>query len=570
MSTRSGWTVIQTRTTLPFAALPPGSGSRRREFLRLAVGILLLLPACGGEPSPDRIAADQERPVRGGEFRISDYPGLSSWDPHTVTDIVSGVPLSQIYEGLVQCSPYNADSVAPALASRWEISADRRCYTFHLRRSARFADDPCFPGGRGRAVTADDIRYSFERALRVSRRHTLPSAVLEIQGAGEFQRGAAREIVGVQVPDDSTFVVCLTRPRVSFLACLTLNWAYVVPPEADRFYGRDVDIHPVGAGPFRLARWEPDQIIVLVRNDHYWERDARGDSLPYLDRVVFVLSSPLQVPGLGGVHAHLTGNLFPDDSFTQRPGKPAFRTLRAERYSTIFFSWRMDRASVWTRDRRLRQAIACAIRRIETEPTQLLARCLLPPGFPGYDPSCAVQVYDPERARRLLAEAGHPGGRGLPTLRVSSLTDEGPLGSTIVQELEAIGIRAELQELSKPEHWDNADAGRLEFFRSGWLADYPDPESFFEIFYGGSPLNLTHFANARYDSLFERLIAEPDRARRLACCRELERVLLVEAPACYLRHDMNVMLVAPEVRNFEYSMNPLWRKFYKHVWLAKD
>jgi peptide/nickel transport system substrate-binding protein len=531
--------------------------------------LICLLPACGREPVRHGSARDQERPIRGGEFRISDYPGLSSWDPHTVTDVISAVPLSQVYEGLVQCSPHNPDSVVPALASRWEISTDRRCYTFHLRRNVRFPNDPCFRGGRGRPIKAEDIRYSLERALGVPGRHTLPSAAMDIQGVGAFQRGASREIAGVQVRDDSTLILCLSRPRVSFLACLTLNWGYVVPPEADRFYGRDIDIHPVGAGPFRLARWEPDEVIVLVRNENYWECDARGDSLPYLDRVVFVLSSPLQVPGLGGVHVHLTTNLFPDDSYPDRPEKPAFRNLRVTRYSTIFFGWRMDRASVWTRDRRLRQAVACAFRRPETEPTQLLAKCLLPPGFPGYDPSSAVQAYDPERARRLLAAAGHPGGRGLPTLAVSSVLDEAPLGSMIQQGLQQIGIAAELHELSKPEHWDNVDAGHLEFFRSGWLADYPDPESFFEIFYSGSRLNLTHFADACYDSLFELLLTEPDRTRRFGHCRELEGILLVEAPACFIRHDMNVMLVAPEVRNFEYSMNPLWRKFYKYIWLAK-
>lgn len=549
-------------------------GGRLVMLLRLAVfiGLAALIPAgagCGDAHERASGAASlspsDERPRPGGEFHVWEAPGLRGWDPHESADITSAVPLSQVFEGLVQYSPQDPNEVVGAIAASWEISEGGRRYLFHLREGARFANDPCFPGGAGRRIVARDVAYSLERAFRKGARTILPSSFKEIEGAREFLAGEAPSIRGISVVDDRTLGIRLRRPRPALLHGLALNPGHVVPPEADEYYGEDVRIHPVGSGPFRCARWDPDRSITLVRNENYWERDRWGTPVPYLDRLVIV-TTPSQEPGQeGGLHAR---RAIPQEGAgtATAASSRGLQYFQSTRYSTIYLGWRMDRDNVWTRSPLLREAVSLSLRRNEGV-MDTAARGLLPPGIPGYESTASGQRYDLDRARALLSRAGHRQGAGLPRLTVS-LFEGDVLQGVVEGSLGDLGIPFVVVVRSRAEHWAAVDAGNLDFFRGGWLADYPDPESFFETFYGPSSLNQTRFKDARYDSLYERLVEEGDPARRLALVAELHRILMKETPACFLRHDIDAMVVWPEVRGFAASMNPLWRKFYKYVWFA--
>ena len=187
-------------------------------------------------------------------------------------------------------------------------------------------------------------------------------------------------------------------------------------------------------------------------------------------------------------------------------------------------------------------------------------------------PGCGADGEAPRqnlrRARELLAEAGFPGGRGLPPLHVGVLSDTSPVVQSTLESLAKIGVETRVTVSPRDVHWQGLRRGDFGFFRDGWIADYPDPENFFWLFYSESPVNHTRYSDPEYDRLFERLrTTAPGDPERPATCARLEQILQRDAPAIFLYHERSLYLIRPEVRGFESSVNPLERKFYEFVWL---
>jgi peptide/nickel transport system substrate-binding protein len=216
------------------------------------------------------------------------------------------------------------------------------------------------------------------------------------------------------------------------------------------------------------------------------------------------------------------------------------------------------------RDARLRAAACCAASRFAGG--FVPARGLFPPGLPGHDSSLTGQREDPARAARLLAEAGHPGGRGLAPLRITWRDWDQGVGNRLAQSLRRAGFRVEIRFLPDAAYRDAVRAGGAELFRDGWMADYPDPDNFLQLFYSGSPENRGAYRNAEYERLFVAFRAAPDAAGRLALARRLERVLVDDAAAIFLHHERETQLVASRVENWEGNCtNPLNLCYYEFV-----
>jgi ABC-type transport system substrate-binding protein len=229
--------------------------------------------ACGGggsEPVEDDPERRTPSGVRlGGTFRFLEVEDLRSLDPTRIGDIVSFHISQNIYEGLVELDPEL--QVQPALAERWDISEDGREYTFHLRSGVRFHDDPAFPGGKGRAVHSEDVKYSF---MRIADKKNVSTGwwVFDglVEGMNDYREGLSDDVSGIQTPDSATVKLRLTRPYGPFLKRLTTAYAGVLPREAVEKYGKDYFQHPVGTGPFRVVTSSHSQQVVLVWHPHYW------------------------------------------------------------------------------------------------------------------------------------------------------------------------------------------------------------------------------------------------------------------------------------------------------------
>ena len=527
--------------------------------------VALLCAAC----SPLRAPVDRS-PT---ELRVPLVRDVQSLDPVGDADITSANVVRQLYEGLIEYDPRTLRPV-PRLARSWRVSDGGRQWTFELQAGVRFVDDPCFPGGRGREATASDFKYSLERGLRPGRGGGDGAPPSPIAGLEEFRRGRAEHIAGITAPSPGELVIRLERPDPRLLHLLAQPSCWLVAREAAEAYGEGLRRHPVGTGPFRLISWEPLSGILLARHLGYWQADASGVRLPYVDALRFVpywRDDPNRLFAEGRLDMVFSYVLGPDSAGAgewDAPGSAgAPQRFFVSRLNTIYvrFDYRSRHPAM--RDRRLRQALGFALPR-PVGTAHIAARGLLPPGLPGYDPALAGQRTDAAEARRLLDEAGYPGGGRLPPLRIAWREWDAGVGNQFANTLRGLGLRVELTLYNDPEYWPAVDGRRADLFREGWVADYPDPENFFQLFAAGSSAggHAAGYPNAEYQRLFDALRAEVDSTTRVTLARRLERILVEDAGALFLQHERETQFVSARVEGWEGNCtNPLHLCQYERV-----
>jgi len=582
--------------------------NRQGITVGLAVIALLLLGGCKRAQVPDPSLL---RPAAGGRwyggiFRVNETGELRSLDPVAINDVTSAHIAENIYDQLLY---FDASlQLTCELAEHWEISPDGLRYTYYLRRGVYFHDDPCFPGGKGRELIATDVVYSLTRCCD-ARTGTLSADYFrgKVLGAEEYyaatlralQTGTEPKIPGVRgfrALDRYTVQIELVAPFGPFEYYVAMNFTGIHPREAVEYYGKDFFQHPVGSGPFRFVGWTPDRECVLVRNHRYWKRDTAGNALPYLDGIRFSFVKDDKVQFLEFTEGSLEecyripSEFFPlvvDDKKQLRPSFARFLLLRVPALSTQYYG--MLTTSPIFRDVRIRQAFNYAVDRerilryvLKGQGGEAAHYGLVPPAMPDY-PAYRIRGYrfDPKRARQLLAAAGYPMGRGFPPLDLQLNSGGGRnvlVAEAVQMQLaEVLGVQIGLKMVEFARHLDEIDHGRAPFYRLGWVADYPDPESFLNLFYGKlvptdstapSPINSTRYRNPRYDALFEQARRTLDHRRRAEQFVEAEQIALADAPMLLLFYDEDYRLLQPYVRG--YRNNAMDRRQYAYVWFDRD
>jgi peptide/nickel transport system substrate-binding protein/oligopeptide transport system substrate-binding protein len=452
-------------------------------------------------------AGAAEAQKSGGTLRavfLTDPPTL---DPAEATDLTSAAVIRQVFDALLELDEQLRPQ--PALAESFTVSPDGRVYTFRLRAGVRFHN--------GRELRAADVKYSFERAARGKR----PWVFEKIAGARDVIAGRATDMPGLRVLDDRTVEIRLDRPFAPFVYLMAYDAASVVPREAADARGAFAS-HPVGTGAFRFASWRRDDQLTLERFPAHFRGAAA------LDRVVFRII-PAEITRFNEYRAgQLDLTDIPTGQCQSVQRDPRLRGDVAiwPTLGTQAVRFNVERAPF--DDVRVRRAIAHAI-----DPTiivdRLLERCvtpargLLPPALPGYNPEVKRLALDRDLARRLLVEAGHPGGRGVSPLAYHFNTSDTNqrIAELLQAQLKEIGIALELRRLDWAAHLKLVDDGAAGFFRQAWIADYPDPENFLTVLFhsrnGGAPGNTSRYRNARVDRLLDEADAMPpgkDRDRR--------------------------------------------------------
>lgn len=495
-------------------------------------------------------------------FHYNEHTGIATLDPAFAKNQSIMWPVHQLYNTLVEI---NEDlQLVPSLARRWELSPDKRVYTFILRDDVFFHDDPVFAGGRGRRLTAADVVYSLSRII---------DPAVASPGAWIFN-GKVDTVSPFVAVNDTTFQLRLQRPYNPILGILSMQYCSVVAPEAVKGYGAGFRRHPVGTGPFRMQAWEEGQALVLQRHPRYFEKDSSGQSLPYLDGVKitfydskateFLLFRQQKLEFINDIESS-----FKDEVLTKRgtlrPEWEGKVQLQVHPYLNIeYLGILMDTTNALLRGsplrlQKIRQAINYGFDRrkmilyLRNSLGTAAESGFVPLGLPSFD-STRVKgySYDPKRSRQLLEEAGFPDGRGLPVIKLQTITLYADMADFIAKQLGELGIPVQVETVQKALLLDMTAQGRALFFRASWIADYPDAENYLSVFYSHNPAppNYTRYRNPRFDALFERALAEENDSIRYALYRQADQEVIQDAPVVPLWYDQVVHLVQPGVEGF--------------------
>lgn len=458
------------------------------------------------------------------EFTFENGTDVQTLDPALMTGQPEHRIANAIFEGLTTRSPNGAE-ILPGVAESWEVSPDGLRYTFRLRDCV-WSD--------GTPVTAGDFVYSWRRALDPAMGAAYYAYQLfYLRGAEEFNAGKLRDFsrVGVRAPDQKTLVVELKTPTPFFLYLTSFYTLFPVNRACVEKHG-ELWTRPgkiVGNGPFILTEWVTSRRIRLAKNPRYWDRDrvrlATVDALPTENEAtafnMYMTGEADWVDG-AGIPLHLI------DLLRRRPDFHKTTIL-----VTYFYRFNVTRPPL--DDRRVRRALDLAAdkQRIVDKilrAGQIPATTLVPPSMPRYR-SPEGLGYDPAEARRLLAEAGYPGGKGFP--RTSILFNTSEAHKQIAVEMQAIwkenlGIQVELENQEWGTYLNTESTLDYGISRAGWVADYPDPNTFLDMFVTGGGNNRTGWGSPRYDALIAAAGRERGEGRRMELFREAERILVVD------------------------------------------
>ncbi|MFQ5840570.1 MAG: ABC transporter substrate-binding protein [Candidatus Methylomirabilales bacterium] len=495
-----------------------------------------------------------EAGVSAGIYRFalgpSDPPSL---DPAHITDTVSHSVASEIFDGLVEFDEHL--KIRPAIAQSWTISPDGRTYTFTLRKGVRFHN--------GREVRAEDFRYSFERLLKPETRSERTWILEKLKGARAFMAEQAKRVSGIRVLGPYRLALDLEEPFAPFLALLAYPSASVLPREEVERWGGQFATHPVGTGPFRFVSWRHDDQVVLDA----FAQHFRGT--PRLERILFRII-PEELVRLEEFRA---GNLehtdIPVGRYRTIQADPELkdRVITSPSFGINAIQLNLEQPPF--RDNvALRHALNYAVdkavvARVIMEGRVEPARGVLPPGMLGHNPDLPGYPYDPNRARRLLAEAGYPGGKGLAPLTLHY--NKGLVNRTLCEYIQAalqeIGVRVELRAVDWAAYIQLVDSGQAQMYRLGWLADYPDPENFLTVLFHsrnvGPPGNASRYRNPRVDALLDRADRSLDPGERIRLYREAERLIVDDAPWLFLHYYSTDILLQPYVRDLKEQLTPM-------------
>ncbi len=526
----------------------------------------LFLTACGGGDGNSQETRVEEG-IRLGVAHIGNAGEPASLDPHLTTGDIESKIIQALFEGLVI---KNADTLEPepGVAESWDISDDGRTYTFHIRQNARWSD--------GTALTAEDFRWSWERALTPELGSQYNYMLFPIVNAEQYATGAITDFsqVGVKVLDPYTLEVQLREPTPYFLQVLDHHSTFPVPRATIEAFGSPTDRlsrwsragSHVGNGPFKLVEWQVNSHIRVERNEHYWD-----NATTKLNAIVFypVDSQTTEERMFRDGQLHQTYDVPLDKVPVYQAEQPDL--IHVSPYlGTYFYTINITRPGL--DDVRVRRALAMAIDRELLSETVTLGvytpgYSIVPPGTLGYEPDKLFE-YNPEEARRLLAEAGYPGGQGFPTFTIlyNTLEQHQKIAVAIQQMWnKELGINVQIQNQEWQVYLNSQDVMDYDIVRRGWIGDYVDPQGFLDLFVTNGGNNHTGFSNPRYDEIISREApATQDRDARYALYHEAEQILMSEMPALPLFVYQSKHLKHPSVKGMPFNImdSRNWKRVY--------
>jgi peptide/nickel transport system substrate-binding protein len=495
-------------------------------------------------------------------FTYNESTGIATLDPAFAKNQSIMWAVHQVYNTLVEID--TALHIVPSVAKSWEVSNDRLTYTFHLRNDVYFHNSDCFIGGKGRRMVANDVVYSLGRILD---KNTASS------GAWIFNN-RVDSVQPFAAPNDSTVVVKLLRPFQPILGILTTQYCSIVPHEAVEKYGKDFRRHPCGTGPFQFESWDEGQALILHKNEQYWEKDSSGKRLPYLDavKVTFFDNKGTEFLKFQQQELSFINDIdpsFKDEILTKkgelRPSWADKLTMHKNPYlNTEYLGFLVDENNPLVKDsptklKAIRQAINYAINRHQLmmymrNSIGFAAKAgFVPVGLPSHNTELVKGYhYNPTKAKELLKDAGFANGENLPPIKLLTIATYADIGSFIAKQCEEVGIKVQVETIQKSLLLEQTAKSQALFFRGSWIADYPDAENYMAMFYSKNPAppNYTNYKNHTFDKLYEAALLETNDSLRYSLYRQMDQIVINDAPVVPIWYDMVIHLVNKKVHGF--------------------
>jgi len=558
------------------------------KSLMLVLSCMLLAFACSKEKTFD------ER-----EVNLISPEKISGFDPINASDRYSGNETGKVYEGLFEFHPLKRPyELMPNLAEALPVvSADGLTYLFKIRKGVLFHDSPAFKDGVGRELKASDIVYSIKR-LADPKLNAKGWWLLDdrLVGLNEWRTKHSttdktnyeEEIEGLRKIDEYTVQMKLKKPYPQFLYALAMPYTFIVAREAVEHFGKEFLNYPVGTGAFVLPKFEQTSMITYVRNPKFRDKFYPSEGEEGDDKLGLLADAGKKIPLVDKINVHIVVESQPkwlsfmkakDDllevkdvniqqtinskkELKDEHKEKGIRLIMKPMLDVTYYAFNHEEPIF--KNRKLRQAMNLAFdratyNRLFHENTAFEAHGPVPPGLGGQTKEFKNPYikYDLEQAKKLLAEAGFPGGKGLPTIVVQTRSD------TISRQqieffekcMEKIGINIDAGTNTWPELVNKVSKKQHQMYTMAWGADYPDAENFLGLLYcpNQSPgSNGANYCNPEFDAIYKQATTMQESPERTTLYEKLNEMVALDAPWILSFHRTDIYLAQAWLKNFKH------------------
>jgi peptide/nickel transport system substrate-binding protein len=495
--------------------------TRRAAGFAFAVTVALGLGAA--------VRAEAQEMRQGGTLVYAKPKDAVKIDPQNITDGESFDVTRHIFENLVQFVEEKTE-VRPGLAESWSTSNDGKTWTFKLRRNVKFHD--------GTPFNAQAVVFNFERMM--DEKNPYHKGPFEYYKS--FFNGYPGDLESIKATDEHTVVFTLKKPIAPFLSNLATSSFGMMSPDSVKKFGDDIFKNPVGTGAFRFVEWVPNERIVLEKNKDYWQK-----GVPVLDRIVFrtIPENAARLLELEKGSVHAIHGINTDDAVRIK-GNKDLKLLTQTGMNVGYMMFQTQKKPF--DDKRVRQAINMAVDK------QALVKALygefgqpaknpMPPVLWGYNDKVKDYPHDPARAKRLLAEAGHPNGFktslwAMPVAR-PYMPDARKAAEVLQANLAQIGVEAEIVSMDWGVYLKRTSDGDHDLALLGWTGDNGDPDNFLFTLLGGPSIggnNKSRYSNPKVDELLMKAQQLTDQKERAKLYEEAQVLIKEDAPWVPLVH----------------------------------
>ncbi|WP_370478243.1 ABC transporter substrate-binding protein [Tamlana flava] len=516
----------------------------------LSIGcIAFLVLSCTNDPN-----ANKDHLV----FRYNEYANINTLDPAFSRTLQDNSVCNQLFNGLVQLD--DELNILPCIAKNWSVSENGLTYTFNLRNDVDFHKHELFGKDSTRTVNASDFEYSLNRLKNP-----------KIAAPGSWVLNKVDDFKAV---NDTIFEINLTQPFPAFIGLLTMKYCSVVPKEIVEHYGSDFRAHPIGTGPFKFKRWEENIKLVFRKNENYFEIDENGTQLPYLEAVALTFLPDKQSEFLQFVQGNLDflnsldtsykDELLTADGQLRNKYTKTINMIRGPYLNTEYLGFYLDSDKPEIQSELIRKAINYGFDRkkmmvyLRNGIGNPANGGFIPIGLPGYDESIGFS-YQPEKAKQLVEKFKKESGITKPEITLVTTSNYLSFCEFIQRELEKAGLTINVDVMPEATLRSGRSNGKVDMFRSSWIADYLDAENYLSIFYSknfapkGS--NYFHYKSDRFDSLYNKAFTITGIEKRKHLYKTMDSLAMDKAIMVPLYYDEVIRFTQKNVTGL--GINPI-------------